>query len=182
MRKIKIDFAKNSLRRTIWHTAPLYWFIFILGVAACLAISYTILQARALQQEQQAARNKILKARDSQIVPVKKIDIPVAQASAVNQVVLQLNLPWRELQYALDEATNEKVALLALEPEAKSRLLKITAETKNSDDMLSYIDRLKLQDFFVSVVLNKHEINEQDANRPWRFQLDLQWSEKTSKP
>ncbi|MFZ6748828.1 hypothetical protein [Undibacterium sp. Ren11W] len=182
MKQIRIDFAKGSLRRTIWHSTPLHWFIFVLGVVACLTVSYTIVHNQGLQQEQQAYRNKILKERNSQIAPVKKIEIPMAQASAVNQVVLQLNLPWRELQYALEEATSEKVAVLALEPDAKSRILKITAETKNSDDMLSYIDRLKLQDFFVSVVLNKHEINEQDANKPWRFQLDLEWSEKVNKP
>lgn len=182
MNKIKIDFAEPGLRRAIWHTAPRYWFILILGVVACLTAGYMIVHGLTLRQEQLAQRNKILKERNSQIVSVKKIEVPLAQASAVNQVVLQLNLPWRELQYALEEATTEKVAVLALEPDARSRILKITAETKNSDDMLSYIERLKLQDSFVSVLLNKHEINEQDANKPWRFQLDLQWSEKVGKP
>lgn len=182
MKNIKIDFAQPSLRRAIWHTTALYWFILVLGIAACLFLAYTIVQQQTRRQEQQAQKNKILKEHNSQIAPVKKNEVPLAQANAVNQVVLQLNLPWRELQYALEEATTDKVAVLALEPEAKSRIVKITAETKNSDDMLSYIEKLKLQDFFVSVVLNKHEINEQDANKPWRFQLDLQWSEKADKP
>ena len=49
------------------------------------------------------------------------------------------------------------------------------AEAKTSDDMIAYIEQLKKQEFFTAVLLTKHEINEQDPNKPWRFQFEAQW-------
>ena len=43
-----------------------------------------------------------------------------AQAAAVNGAILQLNLPWRDLQDALAAATPASIALLALEPDAQA--------------------------------------------------------------
>jgi Tfp pilus assembly protein PilN len=98
-----------------------------------------------------------------------------AQAAAVNAAILQLNLPWRALHDAVKAATPPTVALLALEPDARRRTLRITAEARGSDEMLAYVDRMQRQDWFADVALTRHEINEQDPNRPIRFQLDAQW-------
>jgi Tfp pilus assembly protein PilN len=102
--------------------------------------------------------------------------VPPAQADAVNAAVLQLNLPWRALHDAVQSATPAAIALLALEPDAKRRSLRITAEAKSSDDMIAYVVRLRGQDGFGAVALVRHEINEQDPNRPIRFQVDAAWS------
>jgi Tfp pilus assembly protein PilN len=75
-------------------------------------------------------------------------------------------------------ATPTSVALLALEPDAKRRVLRITAEARSSDDMLAYVERLQDEDWFSGVALTRHEINEQDPNRPIRFQLDAEWRQQ----
>jgi hypothetical protein len=67
---------------------------------------------------------------------VARVAIPEAQATFVNGAILQLNLPWRELQDAVLAATPRTVALVAMEPDPRKRILKITAETKTSDDMV----------------------------------------------
>jgi Tfp pilus assembly protein PilN len=67
------------------------------------------------------------------------------------------------------------VALLALEPDARRRSLRITAEARNSDDMLAYVAKMQEQGWFASVALVRHEIAEQEPNRPLRFQLSAQW-------
>ncbi len=102
--------------------------------------------------------------------------IPEAQAAAVNAAVLQLNLPWRALHDAIGEATPATIGLLALEPDPRKRSIRITAEAKSSDDMIAYVELLKRQELFAGVTLARHEINEQDPNRPIRFQLDAEWS------
>jgi len=97
------------------------------------------------------------------------------QAQFVNSAIGQLNLPWRDLQDAVLAATPRQIALLALEPEPRKQLLKLTAEAKSSDDMVAYVAQLKQQELFSSVTLIRHEINEQDANRPLRFQVEAIW-------
>ncbi|HZV65151.1 MAG TPA: PilN domain-containing protein, partial [Telluria sp.] len=64
----------------------------------------------------------------------------------------------------------------ALEPDARKRTMRITAEAKTSDDMIAYVEQLKQQELFAAVVLTRHEINDQDPNKPIRFQLDAQWT------
>jgi Tfp pilus assembly protein PilN len=106
---------------------------------------------------------------------VARVAIPEAQATFVNAAILQLNLPWRELQDAVLAATPRTVALVAMEPDPRKRILKITAETKTSDDMVDYIAALKDQESFSGVILTRHEINDADPNRPLRFQLEATW-------
>ena len=102
--------------------------------------------------------------------------IAPAQAAAVNAAILQLNLPWRDLQDALASATPPAIALRALDPDARKRVLKITAETTGSDAMVAYVAQLKQQELFgTRVQLLRHEINELDPNRPLRFQLEARW-------
>ena len=102
--------------------------------------------------------------------------IGALQGGAVNAAVLQLNLPWSALHDAIAAATPDSIALLALEPDPRRRSMKITAEARTSDAMIAYIEQLKRQELFGAVALVHHEINELDANRPLRFQLDAQWS------
>ena len=101
--------------------------------------------------------------------------LPPAQASAVNAAVQQLNLPWRGLHDAVQAATPATIALLALEPDAKKSSVRITAEAKSSDDMIAYVEQLQHVEWFSTVLLARHEINEQDRNKPIRFQIDAQW-------
>ena len=109
----------------------------------------------------------------SRVAPVRSV--PPAQAGAVNASVQQLNLPWRGLHDAVQAATPATIALLALEPDARKSSVRITAEAKNSDDMIAYVEALQRVEWFTTVLLARHEINEQDANRPIRFQIDAQW-------
>jgi Tfp pilus assembly protein PilN len=53
--------------------------------------------------------------------------------------------------------------------------VRITAEAKNSDDMIAYVEALQHIEWFTTVLLARHEINEQDPNHPIRFQIDAQW-------
>ncbi|MBC3873731.1 hypothetical protein [Undibacterium flavidum] len=122
--------------------------------------------AQGLMNE--AARNKMAK---------EGISITNVQAQAINEATFQLNLPWNDLFGTLESATPSHIALLAIEPEAKKNLMKGTAEAKNSEDMIAYIRLLKQQKFFLDVILLKHEIMEQDINKPLRFQFLAQWEQ-----
>jgi Tfp pilus assembly protein PilN len=178
MRRLQIDFAPRGLRRTLFHLTPVVWAGLVLGLILCLA---ALAGAWQLLQQQRAGEARTRRFREHQAVlakpaePVAKIAIPAEQAAAVNAAILKLNLPWRDLQDAVAAATPATVALLALEPDEKKHLLKVSAETRNSDDMIAYIEALKEQEFFSDVLLTKHEISDQDPNKPIRFQLEATW-------
>ncbi|MEH6437220.1 PilN domain-containing protein [Massilia sp. DD77] len=179
MRRTRIDFAPRSLRRLLFQTPPRMLGPLAGAVAAC-ALAGVYAWDYAEQRRELDALHAALAARASAAAPApaaaqRKIAVPEQQANAVNDAVLQLNLPWRELYDAVRAATPASVALLALEPDAKRRTLRLTAEAKNSDDMFAYIGKLQEQAWFTSVVLTRHEVAEQDPNRPLRFQLSAQW-------
>lgn len=178
MRKMRIDFAPPSVRRTLYGTAPLAWAALLAGGALCAAAAWTgyhtlaqLRDADARIARAQLARRPAVQAR----ADAPKTAIPEAQAAAVNGAIMQLNLPWRELQQSVAEATPKGIALLALEPDPRRQALKITAEAKTADEMIAYIEQLKEQEFFAAAVLARHEIMETDPNRPLRFQVEVQW-------
>lgn len=178
MRPMHIDFARRSWRRALYRTHPA---VLAAGAAgAALLLAGVVLGMQAAQQ--QAARDEALRAQQRKQAaavraPMRQPEtaIPEAQAAAVNAAVLQLNLPWRQLQDAVAAANSPAVALLALDPDPRKQALKITAEAKNADDMVGYIEQLKQQEFFSSAALLRHETNDQDPNRPLRFQVEVQW-------
>ncbi len=181
MKKVHIDFAPPGLARTVFrtprHTWAVLWAVFCMG--AMLAGVMTGLRNRQWEVEllraQSQARTQSQEKAKAAAPSVVRAPVPESQAAAVNAAVLQLNLPWRALHDALQAGTPANIALLALEPDAKKSSLRITAEAKSSDDMIAYIEQLQKGDWFSAVLLSRHEINEQDPNRPIRFQLDAQW-------
>ncbi|XLZ72497.1 hypothetical protein ABT364_11190 [Massilia sp. SR12] len=178
MKPMQLDFARPGWRRALYRVHPAAILAGLAGGAMLLAGASLGWQA----SQQQAAREETLRAQQRKQAaavraPLRQPEtaIPEAQALAVNAAVLQLNLPWRQLQDAVAAANTPAVALLALDPDARKQAVKLTAETKSADDMVAYIEQLKQQDFFSGAVLLRHETNEQDPNRPLRFQVEVQW-------
>ena len=180
MTRLDIDFAPPGWRRSLHRVPAWAWITGALGVALIATAAYS--GSAALQRQQasemqwQRAQQRVAQAAQEP-PPMAIVPIAPAQAAAVNAAILQLNLPWRDLQDALASATPPDIALLALEPDARKRVLKITAETKDSDAMIAYIAQLKQQELFgTRVQLLRHEINELDPNKPLRFQVEASWS------
>lgn len=180
MKTLQLDFAPLGWRRTLHRTHPGAWVA--AGVAA-LALGAALAAAARLQAEQQDYERQLDEAgvRARQVAahaprPAVQARVPEAQATAVNAIVSQLNLPWRAVHDALAAGTPSSIALLALEPDARRHSLRITAEARDSDGMVGYVERLKRQELFTDVVLVSHEINEADPNKPLRFELEATWS------
>ncbi|MCC7701273.1 hypothetical protein IGS59_03405 [Janthinobacterium sp. GW460P] len=179
MTRLDIDFAPPGWRRSLHRVPAWAWLAGALGLALTVTAAYSgsaALQRQQLREGQlQRAQQRVLAATLGP-APAPQMAIAPAQAAAVNAAILQLNLPWRDLQDALASATPPAIALLALEPDARKRVLKITAETTGSDAMVAYIAQLKQQELFGSrVQLLRHEINALDPNKPLRFQLEARW-------
>jgi hypothetical protein len=96
-----------------------------------------------------------------------------SQRSEWNQVARQLNTPWSALLDALELATPDDVAIVSIEPDGARGSVRVQAEAKLLDNLLAYVSMLKNTEPFESVVLIKHETNEQDANHPLRMSVDV---------
>ena len=179
MKRLRIDFAAPSMARLLHRAGPGTWLLVLLAVLLCASAAW--LGWRLLEQQRvhgealEAARVKA-NVRVVAVVAAPMPHISDAQAAAVNDAVLQLNLPWRALQDTVAEATPANIAMLALEPDARKQSMKITAEARSADDMVGYVAKLGQQELFTEVTLTRHEINEQDPNRPIRFQVEAHWS------
>ena len=180
MTRMDIDFAPPGWRRSLYRVPSWAWAAAALGVVLLATAAWAggaALQRQHLREAQlQRAQQRVAHATQGP-APQAQTAIAPAQAAAVNAAILQLNLPWRDVQDALATATPPDIALLALEPDARKRVLKITAETKSSDAMVAYVALLKQQELFgTRVQLLRHEINGLDPNKPLRFQLEARWS------
>ena len=178
MRPMNIDFAPRSLRRTLFHTHPALLALAGAGLLLCVGAAFggwKLVEQRHERERQLRHLQERVAAMSARPVEVAQTVIPPEQAAFVNGAVMQLNLPWRELQDAVAAATPRSVALVAMEPDPRKQVLKITAETKTSDEMVAYVAELKQQESFSGVILTRHEINDQDPNRPLRFQLEATW-------
>ena len=178
MKPLRIDFAAPGWRGGLFHLHPALLAAAVLGLLLCLGAAFAAWQLVSGQRGHaaQARHEQERQAYLARAIPaLPKILILPAQAAAVNRAILHLNLPWRELKDAVAAATPATVALLALEPDPKKHLLKLTAEAETSDDMIAYIQELKAQEFFSDVLLTRHEINAEGTHQPIRFQIEAQW-------
>jgi Tfp pilus assembly protein PilN len=178
MKRVDIDFAAPGLWRTLFRTPPALWAALYLGLGLSVAtalLATTYLNEQRVYEAQADLQQRRAHASAATPVALRQVAVPEAQAKAVNAAILQLNLPWGALRDTMQAATPASIALLALEPDARKRALRITAEARGSDEMIGYVEALQRQDLFTSVTLLRHEINDQDKNHPIRFQLDAQW-------
>lgn len=179
MKALDIDFSAPSVARTLHRTGARTWTVAVVALLLCAAAG--VLGARLMAQRRaDDAALQAARLRAAAPVAAKPLasaaQIGELQAGAVNAAILQLNLPWRALHDAIGAATPPEIAMLALEPDARKRTMKITAEAKTSDAMIGYVEELKKQELFAGVALTRHEINEQDPQRPIRFQIEAEWT------
>ncbi len=98
----------------------------------------------------------------------ERLDEEVRNAEAV---VRQLALPWGTLVQAIEQAATRDVALLQMQPDADSRLLKLTAEARHREAMFDYVRRLGAAKGLTGVHVVSHQVQHDDPLRPVQFSV-----------
>lgn len=91
----------------------------------------------------------------------------------LNRVIQQLNTPWQDLFQQLERSTPQEVALISIEPDANRASVKLQAEARSLDVLLSYAASLQFQGVLGALTYSKHETNDQDPNKPIRLSFEL---------
>jgi hypothetical protein len=98
-----------------------------------------------------------------------------AEGRHAREVASLLLLPWRDLFSALESASHNDVALLAIEPDHKKHLVRITAEAKNFDILIGYLKQLGNAPQLKFVRLLRYEVRGDDPQHPLRFIVEASW-------
>jgi hypothetical protein len=96
-----------------------------------------------------------------------------------DRIARSLTLPWDTLFRSVEEATDDRVALLALQPDPQKRELTISGEAKDYAAILAFVERLDGREALRDVHLVKHEIREDDPQRPTYFNIVASWKAGT---
>jgi hypothetical protein len=144
--------------------------IVVLAIALGLATHLVWLHRETQEKLQQIdARESLLSAsRPARVVPRERLDAEMKSALAT---VRQLSLPWPQMIDSLERASMKDVAVLHIQPDAQSRLLRVTGSARREELMLEYLRRLGATGAFTEVHLLSHQVKEDDPARPVQFSV-----------
>ena len=169
MQRIELDFVR---RRPASRWAGRVLLAVALGVAGEMGFTY-------VQLERTVNTNEAIVARAASTDKARKA---VQQASpeevaAARETVERLALPWSKLFAALESAASDRVALLAIEPDTKSGTVTISGDSKDYLSALTYVLNLSRNDALSHVQLVRHEVKQNDPQRPVSFSIQAAWNE-----
>jgi len=175
IRPLRVDFQCS-------HAAPISWIgAALLAIGTLLGIG-TLWQYEALADEIAAWENKIDEvkgiARRAPGSIKESTRDPQDKLEAVrfaNAVLDQLSVPWARLFAEIEAAADERTALLSVEPDPRSHVVRISGEAKDFAAVLGYARRLEETPVLEKVYLAEHEIQTQDPNKPVAFALSALW-------
>ncbi len=173
MRALTIDFRKN-VRATPWSGFA----VLAAGllVAGSIAAKYPATAYRVQNLETQVREaQRAMRSQDSGKRPPSELQKSLTEVRLANEVIAQLALPWDQLFNAVESARSKEMALLAIEPDAQKRRVKLTGEAKNLDSMLAYVRFLESQGPLLDVFLQSHQVEQNDPLKPVRFVVTATW-------
>lgn len=92
-----------------------------------------------------------------------------------NGVLDQINLPWDGLFDAIEHASTKEIALLSLQPNVASRVLRINGEAKDMAKLLDFVEALEREEIFDNVHLLSYKVKQDHPNKPIIFLLSAAW-------
>jgi hypothetical protein len=166
MQRIELDFVR---RRPASRWAGRVLLAVSLGMAGEMAYTFVQLQDAVKANEAVVARAQ-----------PRKSAAPAASAeevAAARETVDRLALPWTRLFAALEGAASDQVALLAIEPDTKSGTVTISGDSKDYLAALTYVLNLSRSDTLSKVELVRHEVKQNDPQKPVSFSIQAAWNE-----
>ncbi|UCH47051.1 MAG: hypothetical protein JSU95_13250 [Betaproteobacteria bacterium] len=172
---VQLDFLQtgNGSRLGRW--------LLVIGI---LAASISLLEYQKVSEHVQAQQAAIDKLRGMSRGSRPEIEAGDAdspeiqeQINKANVVLDQLNVPWGDLFAAIEMAQSSDVALLQVQPDARSRTVLLGGGARNLTAVLDYMGRLERAEDLSEVLLVSHKIEARKPGRPVEFILSGRWVE-----
>jgi hypothetical protein len=152
------------------------WILLALGLTS-LALAALQFHSAHAARAQEVDQLRQLQARVANGAKSKSASSDNREAQAAAAVIRDLRVPWPQLLAVFEGAANQNVALLTVEPAPAQQQVRLTAEAKDVQTMLDYLEALR-RDPLTDVVLVSHQLNDKAPGSPLRFQAQAKW--KTS--
>jgi transcriptional regulator with XRE-family HTH domain len=176
LRAVQLDFLRPTGRGS--RIGPL---LLVAGALVALgAVAYQRHLARdVVVREGQLSEMRGMATRSAPALSEFESDTPEIrdQIKKANAVLQQMNVPWGELFAAIESAENGNVALLAVQPDARSHSVLIGGEARDLPAALAYMERLERTRRLRDVVLVTHEVKTKDPGQPVAFTLNAVWQD-----
>lgn len=115
----------------------------------------------------------------------QSVNLPVASPRVVDEstsnrlgaATQELTIPWERLFGAIEGARTESITLLSIEPDARNRVLRLTAQASSYTEALGFIERLGHRQPLTEVILDSHEAQPPaNSDGPVHVVLQARWS------
>jgi hypothetical protein len=176
LQEIQLDFTHPAGRASRF--GPLLLFVGVVVVLAGLAYQREVRREIVVRE----ARLSELRGMANRTLPAlaeKESDTPEVRSEIqkANSVLQQLNVPWGDLFTAVESAEGADVALLAVQPDPRSRNVVIGGVGRSLPAVFAYMDRLEHTKRLRDVVLSNHEMKRREPGQPVAFALSATWDE-----
>jgi hypothetical protein len=176
LQEIQLDFTHPAGRASRF--GPLLLFVGVVVVLAGLAYQREVRREIVVRE----ARLSELRGMANRTLPAlaeKESDTPEVRSEIqkANSVLQQLNVPWGDLFTAVESAEGADVALLAVQPDPRSRNVVIGGVGRSLPAVFAYMDRLEHTKRLRDVVLSNHEMKSREPGQPVAFTLSATWDE-----
>jgi hypothetical protein len=161
--RVELDYIA-PVRRPLWPGVLLL--AVSLGVAAGLGARYRDAQFEVVRLHAQSGL--IVPERPARPIPREKLE---EEARNAELVVRQLTLPWPALIGTIEQAATRDVAILQLQPDAETRVLRLTAETRHREAMFDFLRRLSAARGLTDVHLVSHQVQRDEPQKPIQFSV-----------
>ena len=153
----------------------------LMGVAIA-TIGALCLAAVLVQHHYVGAQRAGLELRRAAMEEMQHRGRAVAGLNVQNadRTVRELGTPWSLLLAELESASGDSagnVAVLAVEPDHSKHRVRVTAEARNLELALAYVQRLRKTAVLRYPMLDSHELRSEDKDHPVRFQISADWSD-----
>lgn len=143
--------------------------------SAWVAWQYYDLNQLLRQSQANWGRAQSLAVRPTATVPAEAQQKLKEELRRAAQVIEQIDAPWDALFEALESAFDERVTLLAVEPDVERQEVRLVAEAKDLPAMIAYLTQVRSLSVLQDAFLTSHQINLQSPQRPVRFTLQAHW-------
>jgi hypothetical protein len=174
VRRLDIDLA-----RTRRGTGVLAWLCLGAGLIVCAGVAVEHHRVGTEKQELDARIRSLARAggpRPAMPDPAADPRLAARGIDASNRVIDRLAEPWAQMLAGVEAAAHEGVALLALEPDAGRRILRLGGEARDAAALAEYLARLAAIPGLTDVHLSQHEERDDRGIRVLRFGVTATWA------
>ena len=166
MRALRLDIVR---RRPVWPG----WVVLFIGVALIADAGLRHQRARddVTEMQRPASVRKVSHGSSSQPVSEQT----QRELDAARRLLQELVLPWDTLFRSVEASVDRDTALLAVEPDADKRALRVTGEARDYHAVLQFVQRLEKSPGLSQIHLLNHQIREDVAEKPFVFTLSASW-------